>query len=108
MLFTSGSYLIFLAIVFLLYWPFASNRWLRVIFLLAASYYFYALWNPRFLAVLFLISTVDFLTARGIGATKKQKLARSAAGGKPANRCRRADCVQVLQFFQRLVCGPAE
>jgi D-alanyl-lipoteichoic acid acyltransferase DltB (MBOAT superfamily) len=74
MLFTSGSYLIFLAIVFLLYWPVASNRWLRVIFLLAASYYFYALWNPRFLAVLFLISTVDFLTARSIGRTEKQKL----------------------------------
>jgi len=74
MLFTSGSYLIFLAIVFLLYWPFASNRWLRVIFLLAASYYFYALWNPRFLALLFLLSTVDYLTARAMAATEKQKL----------------------------------
>jgi D-alanyl-lipoteichoic acid acyltransferase DltB (MBOAT superfamily) len=74
MLFTSGSYLIFLAIVFLLYWPLASKRWVRVLFLLVASYYFYALWNPRFLAVLFLISTVDFLTARAISATEKQKL----------------------------------
>src|SRR5450759_1619287 len=74
MLFTSGSYLIFLAIVFLLYWPLASKRWVRVLFLLVASYYFYALWNPRFLAVLFLISTVDFLTARAISATERQKL----------------------------------
>jgi D-alanyl-lipoteichoic acid acyltransferase DltB (MBOAT superfamily) len=74
MLFTSGTYLIFLAIVFLLYWGFASKRWLRVTVLLAASYYFYALWNPRFLAVLFLISSVDFLTARMIGATERPKL----------------------------------
>ena len=74
MLFTSGSYLIFLAIVFLLYWPLASKRWARVLFLLAASYYFYALWNPRFLAVLFLISTVDFLAARAIDAAEKQRL----------------------------------
>ena len=80
MLFTSGSYLIFLAIVFLLYWGFASKRWLRVIFLLAASYYFYALWNPRFLAVLFLISTVDFLTARAIGATERPKLRKAMLG----------------------------
>jgi alginate O-acetyltransferase complex protein AlgI len=74
MLFTSGSYLIFLAIVFLLYWPFAANRWLRVTFLLAASYYFYALWNPRMLALLFLLSTVDYLTGRAIGSTQKQRL----------------------------------
>lgn len=74
MLFTSGSYLIFLAIVFLLYWPFASKRLVRVLLLLAASYYFYALWNPKFVALLLLISTVDFLTARAISATEKQKL----------------------------------
>jgi alginate O-acetyltransferase complex protein AlgI len=80
MLFTSGSYLIFLAIVFLLYWPLASNRWVRVTFLLAASYYFYALWNPRFLAVLFLISSVDFLTGRAIGAAENQKLRKTLLG----------------------------
>ncbi len=80
MLFTSGSYLIFLAIVFLLYWGFASKRWLRVIVLLAASYYFYALWNPRFLAVLFLISSVDFLTGRAIGATERPKLRKALLG----------------------------
>jgi len=74
MLFTSGIYLIFLAIIFLLYWGFASKRWLRVTVLLAASYYFYALWNPRFLAVLFLISSVDFLTARMVGASERPKL----------------------------------
>jgi alginate O-acetyltransferase complex protein AlgI len=74
MLFTSGSFLIFLAIVFFLYWPFANRRRLRVSLLLAASYYFYALWNPRFLALLLLISTVDFLTALLMGASHKRRL----------------------------------
>lgn len=80
MLFTSGTYLLFLALVFLLYWPLSSRRWTRVLFLLAVSYYFYALWNPKFLALLFLLSTVDFLTARGIAATGKPKLRQLLLG----------------------------
>lgn len=75
MLFTSGNYFIFLAIVFLAYWLLAVRRRVPVLFLLAASYYFYALWNPRFLALLFLISTIDFLTAWGLG-TKRSRLVR--------------------------------
>ena len=46
MLLTSGSYLIFLALVFFAYWPLSSRRRLALLFLLLASYYFYALWNP--------------------------------------------------------------
>jgi D-alanyl-lipoteichoic acid acyltransferase DltB (MBOAT superfamily) len=42
-----------------------------VLFLLAASYYFYALTNWKFLALVFLISTVDFLTARAIGRSER-------------------------------------
>jgi len=45
MLFTSGKYGLFLAIVFFAYWLLASRRRVPVIFLLAVSYYFYALWN---------------------------------------------------------------
>lgn len=69
MLFTSGSYLIFLAIVALLYWPLASRQRARVLFLLGISYYFYALWNPKFLILLCGISTVDFFITRRIAAT---------------------------------------
>jgi D-alanyl-lipoteichoic acid acyltransferase DltB (MBOAT superfamily) len=72
MFFTSGKYMVFLAVVFFAYWLLAIVRRQRVpvLFILAASYYFYALWNPKFLALIFLISTVDFLTARGIGKTE--------------------------------------
>ncbi|MBD0326643.1 MAG: MBOAT family protein, partial [Pyrinomonadaceae bacterium] len=72
MFFTSGKYMVFLAVVFFAYWLLATLRSRRVpvLFILAASYYFYALWNPKFLALIFLISTVDFLTAHGIGKTE--------------------------------------
>ncbi|HEX8708117.1 MAG TPA: hypothetical protein VF723_07750, partial [Pyrinomonadaceae bacterium] len=71
MFFTSGKYMVFLAVVFFAYWLLASRRRVPVLFILAASYYFYALWNPKFLALIFLISTVDFLTARGIAASEQ-------------------------------------
>src|SRR5215213_9626713 len=74
MFFTSGKYMIFLAVVFFAYWLLATpRRRVPVLFLLAASYYFYALWNPKFLALIFLISTVDFPTARYIGASQSAR-----------------------------------
>ena len=72
MLFTSGNYFVFLIIVFFLYWLLASKRAVPVLFLLAASYYFYALWNPKCLVLIFLLSTIDFLSARGLGANRSR------------------------------------
>jgi alginate O-acetyltransferase complex protein AlgI len=72
-MFYSGKYMIFLAVVFFAYWLFLSWRSIpaiaRVLFILGVSYYFYALLNWKFLALVFLLSTVDFLTARFIGAS---------------------------------------
>jgi hypothetical protein len=53
MLFTTGNYFVFLAAVFFVYWLLAAWRLPRIWLLLAASYYFYALWNPKFFALLF-------------------------------------------------------
>ena len=72
MLFTSGNYYVFLAIIFFAYWLLATRRRVPVLFLLAASYYFYALWNPRFLGLIFLISTIDFLTALALGGNRSR------------------------------------
>jgi D-alanyl-lipoteichoic acid acyltransferase DltB (MBOAT superfamily) len=74
---TSGAYLIFLAVVFFAHWLLAGNRRLRVVFLLLASYYFYALWSPKYLVLLFALSTVDFLTAFGMGRTEKPVLRKT-------------------------------
>jgi alginate O-acetyltransferase complex protein AlgI len=72
-MFFSGKYMIFLAVVFFVYWLFLSWRSIpaqaRVLFILGVSYYFYALLNWKFLALIFLISTIDFLTARILGAS---------------------------------------
>ena len=72
MLLTSGSYLIFLALVFFVYWPLSSRRRLSLLFLLGASYYFYALWNPWSLAFLLLISLIDFTSGFCIGAIRRR------------------------------------
>ena len=77
MLFTNGNYFVFLAAVFFVYWLLAAWRLPRIWLLLAASYYFYALWNPKFLALLFLISTFDFLNALAIGKTRSRPLRRA-------------------------------
>jgi D-alanyl-lipoteichoic acid acyltransferase DltB (MBOAT superfamily) len=77
MLFTTGKYWLFLTIVFFVYWSVARRRSLRVIVILLASYYFYALWNPAFVPLLLGISTIDFLTARGISSTARPRLRRT-------------------------------
>jgi len=80
MLFTTSKYWLFLTIVFFVYWAIitiAKRRRLAVLCILLASYYFYALWNPKFVLLLFAISTVDFFTARGITSTSNSTLRRS-------------------------------
>src|SRR5215210_1852608 len=72
-MFYSGKYMVFLAIVFFAYWLFLSWRSIpavaRATFILGVSYYFYALLNWKFLALVFLMSSVDFLVARAIGGS---------------------------------------
>ena len=77
MLFTTGKYWLFLTIVFFVYWSIAQRRNFRVVVILLASYYFYALWNPKFVPLLFALSTVDFLTALGISLTTNNRLRRA-------------------------------
>jgi D-alanyl-lipoteichoic acid acyltransferase DltB (MBOAT superfamily) len=83
-MFYSGKYMVFLAIVFFAYWLFLSWRTipavLRVTFILGVSYYFYALLNWKFLALVFLMSTVDFLTARAIGASTDARRRKMLVG----------------------------
>ncbi len=74
MLFNTLAYAKFFAIVFVVAWFLTrANRW-RVVFLLAASYYFYARWDYRFLALIFVSSTADWLLGH--------KIAREADPGR--------------------------
>jgi len=68
-LFNTLAYAWFLAGVFLVSWALVRWRRLRLCFLLAASYYFYAQWDVRFLPLIWASSTADFLLAKKIHAT---------------------------------------
>ena len=63
MIFTEPRFLAFFAIVFGLYWMLRENR-PRKLWLLLASYAFYAAWDWRFLSLIWL-STVDLDLRRG-------------------------------------------
>jgi D-alanyl-lipoteichoic acid acyltransferase DltB (MBOAT superfamily) len=71
MLFNSLDFAIFLPIVFALYW-FAAGRslWLQNLWVVMASYVFYAWWDWRFLSLIIFSTLVDHLV--GIGLSKQE------------------------------------
>jgi len=77
MLFNSFSFAIFLPVVFILYW-FVTNKNLRLqnLLLLAASYFFYACWDYRFLFLLIFSTALDYFTGLKMGSdtTKNKRL----------------------------------
>lgn len=66
MLFNTLAYAHFLGVVFVVSWLLARARRLRIVFLLLASYVFYAHWDYRFLPLIWGSSTADFYLARAI------------------------------------------
>ncbi len=66
MLFNTLSYALFFGAVFAVSWLLARYRRARIVFLLAASYYFYAHWDVRFLPLIFASSTIDWLLGHAI------------------------------------------
>ena len=67
MLFNSITYFFFIIIVFALYWSvlLKNFKW-QNLFLFIASYCFYGWWDVRFLALIFISSSVDFFLGRAI------------------------------------------
>jgi alginate O-acetyltransferase complex protein AlgI len=75
MLFCSPAFCLFFAVVFSVYWAVPWHRG-RVLWLLAASYFFYACWNP-WLALLIGSSTLaDYLIARRMEASSSSRTRR--------------------------------
>ena len=74
MLFNSIPFLIFLPIVFFIYWKFLGNKLIHQnIFILIASYFFYAWWSWKFLILLFISTLIDFLYGFGVASESKIK-----------------------------------
>ncbi len=71
MLFNSFEFLIFFPVVTALY--FASPYRFRWALLLAASYYFYGSWNWKYLGLIVASTLIDYIAARGMGATVTQR-----------------------------------
>jgi D-alanyl-lipoteichoic acid acyltransferase DltB (MBOAT superfamily) len=61
MLFNTPQFFLFLAAVLLLFY--ASPRGLRKYILLAASYFFYACWNYKFIPLLLTLTVIDYTAA---------------------------------------------
>ena len=74
MLFNSIEFAIFIPIVFCVYW-FLLNKSIRSqnIFLLLSSYYFYGLWDWRFLTLIIFSSFVDFFVGISIEKSNNPK-----------------------------------
>jgi len=70
--FNTAKYGVFLVLVFLLFWTLVRFRVLRLVLLLAASYYFYANWNPTFLLLIWFSSSLDFVVGAALHQTDKR------------------------------------
>lgn len=94
MLFNSFQYVIFLAIVLVIYWGLTSRR-IRAqnVVLLIASYVFYAAWDWRFLALIFITSLVDFTIGRAIPQAEGRRKRLLLIGSLTFN-------ITILGFFK--------
>jgi alginate O-acetyltransferase complex protein AlgI len=75
MWFHTHQYLIFFVAVFTLYWVMPWPR-ARVYLLLAASFYFYAVWNEWLALLVTGTATLDWLLAHGIQRAKSRRVAK--------------------------------
>ncbi len=78
MVFNSLEFFIFLVIVFSLYWlVFKKSLKAQNLLLLFASYLFYGWWDWRFLSLILLSTTVDYIVGIQINANDKKTIRRS-------------------------------
>jgi len=62
MIFNSFEFALFFPVIFLLYWlVFRKNVLYRNIFIILTSYFFYGMWDWRFLSLIFISSLSDYL-----------------------------------------------
>ena len=93
MLFTQPRFLVFFLIVFAAHWWLRATR-LRKLWLLAASYFFYAAWDWRFLSLIGVATAVGYVTARMMARE------RPPGGRKPWLVLGLAANLGILGFFK--------
>ncbi len=75
MIFTEFRFLFFFALVFAVYWGLPTNR-RRKLWLLGASYVFYAAWDWRFLSLIWVSTLVDYVVGLRLAATADRRRRR--------------------------------
>jgi alginate O-acetyltransferase complex protein AlgI len=75
MLFNTTRFFVFLAVVLALFY--ALPRRFRKYLLLAASYFFYASWNPKFIALLLTLTAIDFTAGLWLERTESPRWRRA-------------------------------
>ena len=77
--FNSFAYIIFLPVVFLLYWFVFKRLKIQNLFIVAASYLFYGLWDWRFLSLIALTTLSSYVSGLLIGKYRSRAKIVSAA-----------------------------
>lgn len=72
--FASVQYLVFIVVVFFIYWQ-LSRRW-QNIFILAASYFFYAMWDWRLLSLIMITTAANHVCGHRIAASETPRRRR--------------------------------
>ena len=68
---SSSPYFIFLAAIFLAYWPLARVRTLALIVILFANYFFWAKWDVVYLGLIPAVATCDYFFGLGLQSFKR-------------------------------------
>jgi alginate O-acetyltransferase complex protein AlgI len=71
MLFNTVQFFLFLALVLALFYT-APRAWRKYI-LLAASYFFYASWNPKFIALLLTLTAIDYSAGIALESVRPER-----------------------------------
>ena len=77
MLLSSSIYFVFLAAVFLLYWPAQRWRAASLAVLLFANLFFYARWDLHYLALIPSAAAIDYAIGLGLGAAQNRLVRRA-------------------------------
>lgn len=81
MSFVAWQYPIFLGLILLIYWLLPLRP--RQLLLLVGSYFFYAFWDVRFLALILATSNVDYLIALSLSGRKSSPGGCSSSPSSP-------------------------
>ncbi len=92
MLFNSLSFAVFFPIVFLLYW-FLPHKY-RWLFLLAASYYFYMSWSPKYMLLILFTTFVSYFSSIALERADNPAVKKGILG------IGIAACLLVLFYFK--------